>query len=272
MRADGDERIGRQPPDLLPVHHEIGAKAVGIDVDAVAKLAHEGARVGLVDGPQPPIDGMERGILLGRRAAPKPPLHAIELHAERIDLDDDLLERQPPQIAVPVRIVGGHVNGEGEVVALEDRVGVFEIVAVAVIEREADEGLAMLALDQAEMRLVERDDLEAGGSHLADHLLEKIRRHLQDAVRLEAVGLLRADMMQHEDGADAARQRRDHAVRTGIMQGGQRSLEEFCATAHYGVTWPPILGLPCRVRASRQRTAQRQHARLAVILRRAHSG
>ena len=58
--------------------------------------------------------------------------------------------------------------------ALEDRIGVFEVVAVAVVEGEADEGLAVVAFDHAEMRLVERDDLEAGGAHLADHLLEEI--------------------------------------------------------------------------------------------------
>ena len=212
----------------------------------VAQLAHEGARVGLVDAAQPPVDGLEGGILLARRAAAKPPLHAVELHAERIDLDDDLLERQPPQIAAPVRIVGGHVDGEGQVVALEDRVGVFEVVAVAVIEGEADEGLAVVALGQAEMRLVERDDLEAGGAHLGDHLLEEIRRHLQDAVRLEAAGLLRAHVMQHEDGADAARQRRDHAVRARVVQGGEHGLAQFRASAHDGVSSPPMPRLPYR--------------------------
>jgi len=105
---------------------------------------------------------------------------------------------------------------------------------------EADEGVAVIAFGQAEMRLVERDDLEAGGAYLIDDLLEKVRGDLQDAVRLEAVGLLRPHMMQHEDGADAARQRRDHAVRTRIMQGGERGPEESRATAHDGVTWPPM--------------------------------
>jgi hypothetical protein len=68
------------------------------------------------------------------------------------------------------------------------------------------------------MRLVERDDLEAGLAHLADHQLQELRRDLEDAVRLEPAGLLGADVVQHEDGADAAREGRNHAVGAGVVQ------------------------------------------------------
>ena len=46
--------------------------------------------------------------------------------------------------------------------ALQDRQGEVAVVAVAVVEGERDEALAEIALDEAAMDLVERDDLDLG--------------------------------------------------------------------------------------------------------------
>ncbi len=113
------------------------------------------------------------------------------------------LQRQPPQIAVAVREGARHVDGEGQVVALEDRIGVDEVVAIAVVEGEAGEGTLEGALRQAEMGLVERDDVEARIERHLNGPLEELRRDPEDAVGLEGPLRLGRHVMQHEDGTDA---------------------------------------------------------------------
>ncbi len=147
----------------------------GVDVVGGGKLGDDRARLRLGKRAQPPIDLVVRGVLLGgvdRRKWRVSPLHGegdLRCRAQ------NLLERQPPEVAATVGEVARHVDRERRAVAAEDRVGVIAIVAIAVIEREAGEGLLSVGVLEARAHLIERDDVETGIEHFADDVLEEAR-------------------------------------------------------------------------------------------------
>src|SRR5262249_30682573 len=105
-------------------------------------------------------------------------------------------------------------------------------------------GLAVLAFDQAEVHLIERDDLEAAGAYLADGRLEKLRGDLEDAIGLESARLLRAHVVQHEDCTNASGQGRDDVVCTRVVHCGENgSQQACCAPCHCGLL-PSMSGSP----------------------------
>ena len=71
---------------------------------------------------------------------------------------------------------------------LEDRIGPLQRVAIAVVDGQADEAPAEVAFGQAAVHLVEADEVEARAAQVADHVVEKARRHFEQPVRLEPVG------------------------------------------------------------------------------------
>jgi hypothetical protein len=128
-------------------------------------------------------------------------------------LAHDLFEREPPQFAVPLRIVGGNVKRERQRAALEERIGIFDVVPIAVVEGETDEA-PVVAVLQPFYRLVERDDVETRLLHLIEDRIEKFRGDFQDAIRRVSarLGRFRPDVMQGEDRADALRVGREQAA------------------------------------------------------------
>ena len=51
----------------------------------------------------------------------------------------------------------------------------LQIVAIAVVEGEADEAAAEVALGQPPVHLVERDDVDVGAPQPAQHVVEELR-------------------------------------------------------------------------------------------------
>jgi hypothetical protein len=64
MGAYGDERVGGQRPQLVPIHHEPRAVRRHVDLVTVGKHAHHPALACFVDQPYPPIDLLEGAGLL----------------------------------------------------------------------------------------------------------------------------------------------------------------------------------------------------------------
>ena len=67
--------------------------------------------------------------------------------------------------------------------------------------------------------LVERHDVEVLTSHLLDDLIEEIRRDLQQSIRRKFGRFFRRDVMQHEDGAEAAQGRLERTRNPAVVQG-----------------------------------------------------
>ena len=105
----------------------------------------------------------------------------------------------------------------------QDRQSEFEIVAIAVVESEHRKRWARLGrlLRETTDRRIETDDLEAAATQGENGRLEIIRRDLESAVRCESVARPRPYVMEHQNGAAAARQRRGEAVEAG----GAKKLE-----------------------------------------------
>ena len=73
------------------------------------------------------------------------------------------------------------------------------------------------AFDEAEVGFVQRDDVEALHAHQRNGAVEEIRRQLEIAIGLELVGMVGADVVQLEDGAETARVGRHHQVGTAVV-------------------------------------------------------
>ena len=125
----------------------------------------------------------------------------------------------------PIRKAGRHIERERRAVPAQDRQRVLQIVAIAVVEGEADEAAAEIALGHSPVHLVERDDVDVGAPQSRQHVVEELRRDFQQPVRLERVRARRPHVMQRQDRADAAEQRLQHAMCAGEVQRLQRGAQ-----------------------------------------------
>ena len=91
-------------------------------------------------------------------------------------------------------------------------------VAITVVEGDADEAAAEIALGHAAVHLVEADGVNVRSAQQLDHAAEKPRRDFEDAIGLEAIGPRRADVMQRQDRADAADERVQRQMRAGKVR------------------------------------------------------
>ena len=140
--------------------------------------------------------------------------------------------------------------------ALEDGIGEFAVVLVAIVEREGGERLGVLAAGEAGCDLIERDDVKACRPNLDDHAFEEGGRHFQDAIGFERTRRIGPHVVQHEDHAKAAREWREETVHTGKMRRGQGCLHKICAIAMHETRNGPDLGgytnpHPSKFRAAR---------------------
>jgi hypothetical protein len=187
----------------------------------------------------------------------KTPQRSVAAKFDLISAGDDLIQSEPPKFAGAVGIVGRHVKGEGQIALLEQRIGVLEIVAIAIIEGEADEAL-VVAVFRPLHGLVERDYIEVRLLHLIEHGIEELRRHFEDAVRRKGARLLRLgpDMVQREDEAGALRVRGEQAVGAGMVESRHRRLHH--GGFHFGQgrsPFPPQC--PAQIAATRPSNRER---------------
>ena len=68
------------------------------------------------------------------------------------------------------------------------------------------------------MRLVHADDVDVERTQMRQHRAQEVRRDLEMMVGLERVAAPRANVVQHEDGADAGEDRSQQDVRARKIQ------------------------------------------------------
>src|SRR5262249_22115095 len=124
-------------------------------------------------------------------------------HFDRFIASNDRFEHQPPQLSDPIWKAGRDINGEGCLMAPQDRVGPLQGIAIAVVDGDADKTASKVALDQAAMHLVKADEIELAAAQLGQHLVEEIWRDLEQPVWLKLLGPRRPHMMQRQDRANA---------------------------------------------------------------------
>lgn len=117
---------------------------------------------------------------------------------------DRLFQDTPPQTPAPIRKACRNKDCKWRLMLFEDRIGVVEIVAIAVVERETREPLAEITVVQPSMHFIERDDRDAAAAQRLDHVIEKGGRDLEQTVRLKLFAARRPHVMHREDRAHSA--------------------------------------------------------------------
>lgn len=109
VRPDRNERIGGQDPERVPIHDEGAAFRCHVDLVAVGKSAHHLPLRNVVDRTKPPIDLFDRAVLVADSAGRQLPQGAVAAELDAAARAGyDLFEGEPPQLALPVRIVRGN--------------------------------------------------------------------------------------------------------------------------------------------------------------------
>jgi len=103
-------------------------------------------------------------------------------------------------------------------VALEDRIGILQVVAVAVVEGEADEFAPEDPLSEAPAHLVEGDEVDVGAAQAHDHVFQKGRRHFEQVVGLEGARPRRTHVVQRNDRPDAGEKRPQRQIGPGEIE------------------------------------------------------
>src|SRR5262249_12831012 len=120
---------------------------------------------------QPPVDRLESFALGGDVGTREAAFYAIHGELDRVVLGNDGLEHEPPQLAQAARKAGGNVDGERGAMAIEDRIGETQVVAVSIVEGEGNEAAAESPADEPAVHLVETDDLDVGTAQPGHHRL-----------------------------------------------------------------------------------------------------
>jgi len=105
------------------------------------------------------------------------------------------------------------VKHERQAAPFEQTISVSKIVAITVVEGEADKVLILPAFESFE-GFIEADHVEARFANLIEYGVDEFRGHFEDAVRRERPGFgrLRANVMQGEDQPDPLGVRRQQPV------------------------------------------------------------
>lgn len=151
-----------------------------------------------------PVVRLVEGVLLGGGIV------CIDLHCRTVanDFDglgagDGALQRLPPQPAGAFGEIAGDIDRERRVVFAHHGECVVAVVAIAVVEGEAGEAAREVALNHPAMRFIHRYDIDVERADMRQHLAQEIGRDFEMTVGLEQAAARRANVMQHEDGADA---------------------------------------------------------------------
>ncbi len=115
--------------------------------------------------------------------------------------------------------------------ALQDRQGMLDIVAVAIVEGERREGPPGRGAQPAG-DVVHRHDVPALMPEFAEHRIEKGRLDFEPAMRVERGRLVRADMMKHQDRAQSLRRRLHQSCEPACRKSAQAKPEGEMAGVH----------------------------------------
>ena len=142
------------------------------------------------------------GVEVSRRVG-----DAADRGFDRGGLGDHPLQRDPPQPAGAFGEIAGDIDGEGRVKFAHHRQREIAVVAIAVVEGEAGEAPREIAFGQPLMHLVHGDDIDVERAQMRQHRAQEFRLDLEMVIGLELGVAARADMVQHENGADACEDR-----------------------------------------------------------------
>ena len=139
------------------------------------------------------------------------------------------LQRDPPHPAVTFGEIAGHEHGGGCVEFTQHRQRVIPVVAVAVVERQAGEAPRKITLHQPPMHLVQSDDIDVLAAQVGKRGAQEVRRDFKMMVGLELGVAPRANVVQHENGADATENRPQHMVSAGQIKRFQPGADHVVA-------------------------------------------
>ena len=109
---------------------------------------------------------------------------------------------------------------------LEDRIGPLLVVAIAVVEGEAGEAAAEIALGQPAVHLVERDDVDSLAAQPFDRVQQERRRDLEALVGRERALPRRPHVVEHEDRADPSEEAAQHGVKPAEIEGVETGADD----------------------------------------------
>jgi len=186
VRADGNQRIACNLADLIPAQAFAMADFADIDVLARRKVADgfTDFLVGLAPH-QPVIDAGIDAFLLGNVGAFDALLAAIHQHQDFVGLCNHLFEHLPLQFSTPVRKTGRQEHRERRVVLFEYLGRPLLVIGVTAVEGEADEPALEVALRQAAMHFVERNNVDLPAAEMTERSIQKTGGNFQIPVRLE---------------------------------------------------------------------------------------
>ena len=125
--------------------------------------------------------------------------------------------------------IAGDIDRERCVKFPHHRQREIPVVAIAVVEGEAGKTPREVALGQPPMHFVHGDDVDAARAQMGKHRAQEFRRDFEMAVGLELGVARRADMMQHENGADAGEDRPQQMMRAGEIKRFQSGADDVVA-------------------------------------------
>jgi len=132
-------------------------------------------------------------------------------------------------MADALREIAGDIDRERCVKFAHHGKRVIAIVAISVVEGETGEAPREVAFGQPSMQLVYGDDIDVARAKMRQRRAQEIRRHLRMTIGLEFVRARRADVMQHENRADAGEDRAKQMMRAGEVERSQSGADDAVA-------------------------------------------
>ena len=201
-------------------------------VDAVARAQRGDLAPDIVlarQRAQPVVQAVERGLLGRRRGGIETDRRAADHGFDHLGPGDHHFQRDPPQPAAAFGEIAGDIDRQGCVEFAHHRQREIPVVAIAVVEGEAGETPREPAFDQSLVQFVHGHDVDVVRAQIRQHRAQELRRHFEMTIGLEPGVALRADMMQHENGADARQDRPQQKMRPGEVQRSQSGADEIAA-------------------------------------------
>ena len=128
------------------------------------------------------------------------------MHVDAVDLGNNSLKSQPPELPLTFHKGGGNVNHHWHVFGLQNRKGNFVIVSIAVIKGESREWSP--PLHKATLGLIHGDNIKPALAHFVDGAFQKLVRHFQNGVWGKTFPHLFAHLMEGENHPHTTGQRR----------------------------------------------------------------
>ncbi len=230
VRTDRHQRIGSKRLELLEGHAELAADRALVDAVARAQARDLARHVVLAwQRAQPVVQLFEGRLLLHRRPGLQARHPAADLGLDVLCIRDRALKRDPPQPSRAGGKIARHVDGVRGVELAKHRQRMVAVVAIAVVQREGRKAAREIPVGKAPIHFVHGDDVDLAGAQMRQHRAQESRLDFEVMVGLEGPRIARADMMQHEDGADARENRPQQMVRAGEIQRFQAGADHGAA-------------------------------------------